>query len=50
MSSRDDPEVRRRLMEAVDGYTTIYCKGRTPPDSLTWDGYSNDARFKPRAS
>ena len=41
----DDPEVRRRLIKAVDSYTQIYRKGCTPPDSLTWDGYSNNARF-----
>ncbi|MDF2781383.1 MAG: transporter substrate-binding protein [Geminicoccaceae bacterium] len=41
----DDPEVRRRLIEALDSYTAIYRKGCTPPDSLTWDGYGNNARF-----
>ena len=33
----DDPEVRRRLIKAIDGYTAIYRKGCTPPDSVTWD-------------
>ena len=28
----DDPEVRRRLIQAVDSYTQIYRKGCTPPD------------------
>ena len=42
----DDPEVRRRLIEAVDSYTAIYRKGCTPPDSVTWDGYSNNAQFQ----
>ena len=28
----DDPEVRRRLIKAVDGYTSVYRKGCTPPD------------------
>jgi multiple sugar transport system substrate-binding protein len=41
----DDPEVRRRLIKAVDSYTRIYRKGCTPPDSLTWDGYGNNAQF-----
>jgi len=41
----DDPKVRQRLIEAVDSYTTIYRKGCTPPDSVTWDGYSNNAQF-----
>ena len=30
----DDPEVRRRLIKALDGYTAIYRKGCTPPDSV----------------
>jgi multiple sugar transport system substrate-binding protein len=41
----DDPQVRRRLIEAVDRYTAIYRKGCTPPDSVTWDGYGNNAQF-----
>ena len=30
----DDPEVRRRLIKALDSYTAIYRKGCTPPDSV----------------
>ena len=30
----DDPEVRRRLIKAIDSYTAIYRKGCTPPDSV----------------
>jgi multiple sugar transport system substrate-binding protein len=41
----DDPEVRRRLIQAVNSYTAIYRKGCTPPDSVTWDGYGNNAQF-----
>ena len=41
----DDPEIRRRLIEAVDRYTAIYRKGCTPPDSVAWDGYGNNAQF-----
>jgi hypothetical protein len=41
----DDPKVQRRLIEAVDSYTAIYRKGCTPPDSVTWDGYGNNAQF-----
>ena len=33
----DDPEVRRRLIEAIDAYTTVYRKGCTPPGSIAWD-------------
>jgi multiple sugar transport system substrate-binding protein len=32
-----DPEVRRRLIEAIDAYTSVYRKGCTPPSSITWD-------------
>ena len=28
----DDPEVRRRLIKAIDSYTAVYRKGCTPPD------------------
>jgi multiple sugar transport system substrate-binding protein len=41
----DDPEVRRRLIQAVDGFTAIYRKGCTPPDSITWEPYSNNEQF-----
>jgi multiple sugar transport system substrate-binding protein len=41
----DEPEVRRKLIEAVDSYTEIYRKGCTPPDSISWDGYSNNKEF-----
>jgi multiple sugar transport system substrate-binding protein len=41
----DDPEVRRRLIKAVESYTAVYRKGCTPPDSVTWDGYGNNAQF-----
>jgi multiple sugar transport system substrate-binding protein len=41
----DEPEVRRRLIEVIDNYTAVYRKGCTPPDSVTWDGYDNNARF-----
>jgi multiple sugar transport system substrate-binding protein len=42
----DDPEVRRRLIRAIDNYTQICRKGCTPPDSMTWDGYDNNAQFQ----
>ena len=32
----DDPEIRRKLIEAIDSYTAIYRKGCTPPDSVAW--------------
>jgi multiple sugar transport system substrate-binding protein len=41
----DDPEIRRRLIEVIDSYTAVYRKGCTPPDSVTWDAYDNNARF-----
>ena len=41
----DEPEVRRRLIKALDGYTAIYRKGCTPPDPVTWDGGGNNKPF-----
>jgi multiple sugar transport system substrate-binding protein len=41
----DDPEIRRRLIEAIDSYTAVYGKGCTPPDSLTWDDRGNNRAF-----
>jgi multiple sugar transport system substrate-binding protein len=41
----DDPEVRGKLIKAIDSYTQIYRKGCTPPDAATWadDGGNNKA-------
>jgi multiple sugar transport system substrate-binding protein len=41
----DDPEIRRRLIQATDNYTAIYRNGCTPPDSVSWDPYDNNAQF-----
>jgi multiple sugar transport system substrate-binding protein len=41
----DEPEVRRRLIEVIESYTAMYHKGCTPPDSVTWSAYDNNARF-----
>jgi multiple sugar transport system substrate-binding protein len=41
----DDPEVRQRLIKAIDAYTGVYRKGCTPPDSLTWDDGGNNEAF-----
>jgi multiple sugar transport system substrate-binding protein len=41
----DDPEVRRKLVTAIDSYTTIYRKGCTPPDSVLWNAYGNNKAF-----
>jgi multiple sugar transport system substrate-binding protein len=41
----DDPEIRRRLVEAMDSYTAVYRKGCTPQDSLTWDDGGNNRAF-----
>jgi multiple sugar transport system substrate-binding protein len=41
----DDPEVRRREIEAIDGYTAVYRKGCTPPDSVNWDSFGNNEAF-----
>jgi multiple sugar transport system substrate-binding protein len=41
----DDPEVRRRLIEAIDAYTAVYRKGCTPPSSVSWDNGGNNKQF-----
>ncbi len=41
----DDPEIRQRLVKAIDSYTAVYRKGCTPPDSLTWDDGGNNEAF-----
>jgi multiple sugar transport system substrate-binding protein len=42
----DEPEIRRKLIRAIDDYTAIYRKGCTPPDSASWpSGASNNEKF-----
>jgi multiple sugar transport system substrate-binding protein len=41
----DDPEIRQGLIQAMDGYTAIYKKGCTPPDSVTWGPFNNNQQF-----
>jgi multiple sugar transport system substrate-binding protein len=41
----DDPEVRRKLIEAIDSYTEFYRKGCTPPNSVAWDSSANNKAF-----
>jgi multiple sugar transport system substrate-binding protein len=45
----DDPEVRQRLVTALDSYTAIYRKGCTPPDSITWANIDNNKQFHAQA-
>jgi multiple sugar transport system substrate-binding protein len=41
----DDPEIRRRLIEAINSYTAIYRKGCTPPDAVRWSRVDNNKQF-----
>jgi multiple sugar transport system substrate-binding protein len=41
----DDPEIRRRLVKAIDSYTAVYRKGCTPPTSASWDSRGNNQAF-----
>jgi multiple sugar transport system substrate-binding protein len=41
----DDPEVRQKLIEAMNSYTAIYRKGCTPPSSVSWDNADNNQQF-----
>jgi multiple sugar transport system substrate-binding protein len=45
----DDPEIRQRLIKAIDSYTTVYRKGCTPPDSVTWSDLDNNRQFHTQA-
>jgi multiple sugar transport system substrate-binding protein len=45
----DDPEVRGRLVKAIDSYTSVYRKGCTPPDAVTWGDLNNNERFHSHA-
>ena len=40
----DDPEIRRRLVKAIDSYTAVYRKGCTPPDAVTWGALATTTR------
>jgi multiple sugar transport system substrate-binding protein len=42
----DDPEIRRKLIVAIDSYTSFYRKGCTPPDAVNWAaGDGNNKAF-----
>jgi multiple sugar transport system substrate-binding protein len=43
------PDVRRRLIEAIDGYTAIFRKGCTPPDAVSWANIDNNHQFLAQA-
>jgi len=45
----DNPEVRQRLIKALDSNTAIYRKGCTPPDSITWANVDNNKQFHAQA-
>src|SRR3954462_3042629 len=44
----DQPEVRSRLVGALDGYTAIYRKGFGPPDAVRWGDGGNNRAFLAR--
>jgi multiple sugar transport system substrate-binding protein len=41
----DDPEIRRKLIGVMEGYTAIYKKGCTPSGSVAWDNTDNNKAF-----
>jgi multiple sugar transport system substrate-binding protein len=46
----DQPEIRQRLIEAIDSYTGIYREGCTPPDAIAWaKGLDNNEQFHAQA-
>ena len=38
----DDPEIRRKLIKAIDSYTAVYRKGCSPPNSANWHHSSDN--------
>jgi multiple sugar transport system substrate-binding protein len=42
----DDPEIRQKLVKAIDSYTDIYRKGCTPPGSVGWTNIDNNKQFQ----
>jgi multiple sugar transport system substrate-binding protein len=38
----DDPDIRRKLIKAIDSYTAVYRKSCSPPDSATWHRSSDN--------
>jgi multiple sugar transport system substrate-binding protein len=41
----DEPQIRERLIAALDGYTELHRKGCVPPDAVDWDGGGNNEAF-----
>jgi multiple sugar transport system substrate-binding protein len=41
----DDPEIKRRLVRAMDSYISIYHKGCTPSGAVDWDWPGNNQAF-----
>jgi multiple sugar transport system substrate-binding protein len=42
----DEPEVRAKLVKALESYTALYRKGCVPPDAAGWDNYGNNKAFR----
>ena len=40
-----DPEIRQKLVQTIDKYTSIYRKGCTPPDLVAWADIGNNKAF-----
>jgi multiple sugar transport system substrate-binding protein len=38
----DDPDIRRKLIKAIDSYTAVYRKSCSPPDSAIWHRSSDN--------
>jgi multiple sugar transport system substrate-binding protein len=43
--STEDPALRMRVVRALEAYTSIYRKGCTPPDAVSWDDTGNNKAF-----
>jgi multiple sugar transport system substrate-binding protein len=45
----DDPDVQRRLIQAIDAYTAVYRKDCAPPAALTWSNIDDNKAFLAQA-
>jgi multiple sugar transport system substrate-binding protein len=46
----DEPEVRKKVAEAIADYTSIYAKGCTPPSAISWNDSDNNMNLNNRTT
>ena len=45
----DNPEIRQKLIDAIESYTALYRKGCIPPGALNWTNIDNNEQFHARS-